>query len=437
MGKVQAWIVKQALHKGENISEKYSWTIHFLVDLKIVYILTYAYITIVNLISSTANIEATSDTESMVLFNVTLSPEHRNVEVASISDAILWNCRNQSVTSYYYRSIYVLLIIIMSAALGGYLVTKFMAMVTVSCLCKKDSCTCAVNKHGLTKLWYIAILEQIKNRRLVESQSQQQQPATATEKTSVQSEEINKSSHNRDNDQHRNDGAQVVVADVHVEDTDARHNPSDTSHLHQGITPVTEAQGKSDDMKAASHDMKLTSHDDRAGERTAPNNQDIELGQIDDAASNKLKPLKFELKDYQSLLSEEVTSNILKGLGYRSRCTNFCRQSIPHILLFLSTVILGLSYLSYDLHPLACVVRPADKFISYNATTKRVEIEFSSHLRDFQKAAGGTVLGLVLLFLILAYCFYYLSEKVIKDIKSKAKDRIDTKTKELESLHHT
>ena len=200
---------------------------------------------------------------------------------------------------------------------------------------------------------------------------------------------------------------------------------------------MTEAKGESHDV--ASHDMKLTSHDDMAGDQTAPNDQDniIEMGQIDNAASNRLEPLKFELKEYQSLLSEEVTSDILKGLGCRPRCTNFCRQSLPIILLFLSVVILGLSYLSYDLHPLACVVRPADKFISYNATTKRVEIEFSSHLRDFQKAAGGIVFGLVILFLILAYCFYRLSEKVIEDIKLKAKDRIDEKTKELELFHCT
>ena len=237
MGKVQAWIVKQALHKGENISEKYSWTINFLVDLKIVYILTYAYITVVNLISSTANIEATSDTERMLLFNVTLFSEHRNVVVASINDAILWNCRNQSVTNYYYRGIYWLLIAIMSTALGIYLVTKLMALVTVSCLCKKDGCTCAVNKQGLTKLWHIAILEQMKNRRLVKSQSHQLQPATTTEKTSVQSKEINELSHNCDDDPHRNNGTHVHVVNAHVEeDTDASHNPTDTSHLHQFYT---------------------------------------------------------------------------------------------------------------------------------------------------------------------------------------------------------
>ena len=89
----------------ENVDGKYPWTIYFLVDLKVVYIMTYAFITIVNLISSTANSEAFSDRNSMMLLNV--SSDYMNVNVTSINDAILWNCRRfsetklKAITSFY------------------------------------------------------------------------------------------------------------------------------------------------------------------------------------------------------------------------------------------------------------------------------------------------------------------------------------------------
>ena len=44
--------------------------LNFLVDIKVVYIISYAYISIVNLISSTANIEATDDKHADVEFQI-------------------------------------------------------------------------------------------------------------------------------------------------------------------------------------------------------------------------------------------------------------------------------------------------------------------------------------------------------------------------------
>ena len=123
------------------------------------YIITFAFITIVNLISSTANGEAISDANSMGLFNVTLSPGERNVLVKSINDAVLWNCRSESVTSYYYRFLYWMLIIALCASLLGFWVIKLIGLITVNCTCKTCSCPCVYIEYGLTKLWHIAILE--------------------------------------------------------------------------------------------------------------------------------------------------------------------------------------------------------------------------------------------------------------------------------------
>ena len=424
--KKKSWLVKKALSKGESISEKYSWTIYVLLDLKVVYIITYAYITIVNLISSTANSEATSDADSMAVFNITLSLELRDVEVDFISDSILWNCRSQSVTNYYYRFLYYMLIIAMGTALGGYFVVKCIALIGVSCFCKKFSCPCVLNEYGLMKLWHIAVLEQLKE---LSSQPHQQQPATDSEKTPAQTEENIEQSQS-DSDPQRNPGSrtQVVVADIEnntdVENTTAKN---DSSHSYQSISLVPEAEDNAHDEIQAPHDSKV---DDSVQDETA------NMGQPDNSTTSK-KPesSKFELKDYQSLLSEDidVTSDIFKGLACCSRCTNYCRQAIPGTLLFLSVITLGLSFLSYDLHPLACIVQPAEDYISYNATTKRVELEFSDHLSNFQKSAGSIVVVLAITFLLLAGCFYRLSIKVIEDIKAKAKIFVDEKTEQLEA----
>ena len=296
MGKVVKKLVEKALDKTKNLDERYSWTIHFLVDLKIVYIITYAYITIVNLISSTANSEATSDANGISLFNVTLSPQYRNVQVDSISDAILWNCREQSVTNRYYKFLYWALITAMSAALVGFFVTKFIALITVSC--NRGS----FNKYGLKKLWHIALLEKLKDCR-------------------------------------------------------------------------------------------------------APN---------------------ANLEKYQSLMNEDIPKDFPEKKELKIRCINYCRLAIPGIILCICVVILGLSYLSYDLHPLACVSQPEEAHITYNSTTKRVELEFSDELASFQKAIGVIVVILVVLYLILAYQFYHLSKEVTSHhyLKSEAENLI-------------
>ena len=418
MGEKKLWILGKALHKGEHISEKYSWTIYFLVDLKVVYIITYAYITIVNLISSTANSEAISDANGMVLFNVTLSPELRDVEVDSISDAILWNCRRQSVTNYYYRFLYWMLIIAMGAALLGYFVVKLMALITVSCFCKNCSCPCVLNEYGLVKLWQIAVLEQLKessSQSQQQQQQQEQQPATGNETTSAQPKTNNEQPQS-DGDHQSNTRTQVVKADI--ENNNDAGDANNLSGMSQSLQSslVVQADNAQEEIEAAHDSMQITPP---------------EVDSIKIKSDKSTQSPKFELKDYQSLLNEDMTSDIFKDLGCRSKCSNYCRQIIPGSLLFLSVITLGLAYLSYDLHPLACIVQPAEDFISYNATTKRVELNFSNHLRDFQKSAGVIVIVLTLIFFILAWRFYHLSEKVIGCLKTEAKNHVDEKTQQL------
>ena len=132
------------------------WTVFLLVDLKIVFIITFVYISVVNLISTTANNEATTDVNSNNTFTVTA--EHANVNVSFIGDAVLWNCRNHSVTKRYYQVLYFMLIISFLAALLAFFCVK------LNILCN------AV--HGKTYLWHIAVVQSVKENKGTDDENQ-------------------------------------------------------------------------------------------------------------------------------------------------------------------------------------------------------------------------------------------------------------------------
>ena len=134
----------------ENLDIKKHWTIYFLIDVRVVYIITYAYISIVNLISSTANSEATDDKQSDMTFDV--SDEHMDVPVTKINDAVLWNCRDKSLSIFYYRSLYIMALTALTAALVGFWLVKTFTI----CITPR--------KHGLTMLWQIAVFQYVKDK---------------------------------------------------------------------------------------------------------------------------------------------------------------------------------------------------------------------------------------------------------------------------------
>ena len=145
----------------ETINDKIPWTIYFLIDLKVAYIITFGLITIINLISSTAYIHAFTDKSSMMLFNV--SSKYMNVNVTSINDPILWNCRKFSDTSDSYKFLYWMVIIVLIVIMSGLFSIKFISLTVVNSVCEFKCCTNVGStfKHGLTKLWYIAIHQEV------------------------------------------------------------------------------------------------------------------------------------------------------------------------------------------------------------------------------------------------------------------------------------
>lgn len=150
--------LQDTLSDLENLDINKHWTIYFLIDLRVVYIITYAYITIVNVISSTANSEATDDKQSMMNFNV--SDKYTDVPVTGINDAILWNCREKSLSIFYYRSLYIMAIGALAAALVGFCLAKFFTICTSS------------RKYALKMLWQIAGLQYLKHKMTEKSLSE-------------------------------------------------------------------------------------------------------------------------------------------------------------------------------------------------------------------------------------------------------------------------
>ena len=80
-----------------------------LIDIRVLFIIVSIYTTVASVISTTAHNEAIKDTTSERPFNVTNRPEHIDVIVQEVSNAILWDCRENSVTRSYYKSLYGLL----------------------------------------------------------------------------------------------------------------------------------------------------------------------------------------------------------------------------------------------------------------------------------------------------------------------------------------
>ena len=139
--------VKKEIEKNVNkgYDKKHTWTIYFLIDIKVVYIVFYAYISIINLISSTANIEATEDRQSTVEFPIT---SNDTGYVTEISDAVLWNCRDHSVSAHYYKFLYWMLLITLTISLAAFIATKLSIL-----------CYVCYDQHGLKKLWRISKLK--------------------------------------------------------------------------------------------------------------------------------------------------------------------------------------------------------------------------------------------------------------------------------------
>ena len=99
------------MDKGDLDNVKMILSKYSLINVKAFFITSYMYISVVNLISTTANNEATMDEQGENNFDITKLPQHRQLMVSRIDDPVLWNCRETSLTKNYYKFLYYMLFI--------------------------------------------------------------------------------------------------------------------------------------------------------------------------------------------------------------------------------------------------------------------------------------------------------------------------------------
>ena len=168
---------------SDDVDKAAKWTVFLLVDLRVLFIITYVYVSVVNLISTTANGEASEDIHSTRLFNITSQPEHANVNVSFIDDAILWNCRDHSDTKHYYRGLYWMLISAFSATMVAFVLTKITIVFGT--------------KHGLLYLWQLAVTEYLQEQlKLDENQEKSKKSEEFNPTSSADNNNIMKDNQN-------------------------------------------------------------------------------------------------------------------------------------------------------------------------------------------------------------------------------------------------
>jgi len=350
---------------GKNFDEKNKGTIKFLVDVKVVYIFTYIYVSVVNLISTTARTEALDDEDCNRTYNLSPLPEHTDVQVRLIGNAVLWSCRDESPTQYYYQLLYKMLFIVLAVALIGFFIAKLIALMTVLCN----------TKYALNKLWHLAIISELIQKVKADNKLDKD---SAVANSDQQADNVN-------------DG-QNTNCSVGEQYHRSEQNTASTiaENIHSNAT-VNQQQHISDQITNT----------------IRPNTNQCEngLGAIDKFDIN-CNPKTEEFCKH--LFFQYLPDKVYEKCKWRSRLV----MIIPIILLFLLVAALAISLLSYDLHPLGCLVGPEEHDIKYTAKKQKVEIDFPDSVQNFQIAAGFTVIFLGLLYLHLVLMFWKCSATI-------------------------
>ena len=95
-----------------------------LIDIRLIFIIVSVYITIDATITTAANNEAANDTNGNGTFDLTSRSEHQNVLVSQVTNSVLWNCREKSLTKQYYRALYGLLFSTFTLIMLVFIVTR-------------------------------------------------------------------------------------------------------------------------------------------------------------------------------------------------------------------------------------------------------------------------------------------------------------------------
>jgi len=123
------------------------------IDIRALFIVISVYTTVARLIATTAHNEATDDANNDRLFNLTDKPEHTDVPVKEISNAVLWDCRDKSVTNNYYKALYGMLF----TAFGVVVLMFIGARLTVMCGWRSR-----LSENLYSILWRLVLIKRLK-----------------------------------------------------------------------------------------------------------------------------------------------------------------------------------------------------------------------------------------------------------------------------------
>ena len=142
-----------------------------LVDVRLIFIIMSVYITICTAITSAANNEAAADANGNGTFDLTSRPEHSNLPVSDVSNAVLWNCREKSITRTYYTVLYGALSAAFALILSVFILTRL-------------SILWGNMRPGLRDLnkamWHIQIINKLRN--YLEYKREQERQHTETQR---------------------------------------------------------------------------------------------------------------------------------------------------------------------------------------------------------------------------------------------------------------
>ena len=414
----------------ETFDDTFPWTIYFLVDLKVVYIITFAYISTISLISSAANVHVTTDKQEKILLDV--SSEYMNVNVTSINDAVLWNCRRLSVTRGYYKFFYKMVLTAMIMIMIMFLLAKIIGFIAVSSHfgCKCCNFKSSTFKHGLTKLWHVAI-----NKKVIElitespqatlimrrnepqqgtSEENDPQQATSGENGPQQApsgEDGPQQATSGENDPHHvtieHDAQRIATGENERQQATTGENDQHqvTTEEHDAQNTIT-GENYTQQPTLTVEPQQIITGENGLQQVTAARSS------IQQVTTSNDYTLMNTFEYYDKLLYDDIPDEVIDKL---SCWNNFCRSIIPYLLLILLATILCLAYLSFDLHPLACIGDPKDELITYHAN--RVKLRFSDSLLIFQKVAAILVFILVVTFVICVKLLFIFSDRVLNELQ--------------------
>lgn len=125
-----------------------------LVDVRLLFIIMSVYITICTEITSAANNEAAADANGNGTFDLTSRPEHNDLPISDVSNAVLWNCREKSITRTYYTVLYGALSAAFALILSVFILTRLSILWG----------NMRPGSHDLNKaMWHIQIINKLRN----------------------------------------------------------------------------------------------------------------------------------------------------------------------------------------------------------------------------------------------------------------------------------